>query len=129
METVEIIEHEEDDNMEELWACLFVIGLMTMDVITGYAQAVKNGSVSSSVMREGLFKKAGSIAVIILAVAVGHVGAYVGIDGRVCSAVAGFVIGMVAVMEITSVIENACSLNPDLPVAKLFSAFGVDKDD
>ena len=111
--------------MKELYACLFAVGLMGVDVLTGYAQAVKNACVSSSVMREGLFKKAGSIAVIILALAVGHAGALVGIDSTVCASVIGLVLAMVAVMELTSIIENICKLNPDLPVAKLFDLFGI----
>lgn len=111
--------------MEELYACLFAVGLMGADVLTGYAQAVKNACVSSSVMREGLFKKAGSITVIILALAVGHAGAFVGIDSTVCASVIGLVLAMVSVMELTSIIENICMLNPDLPVAKLFDLFGI----
>lgn len=115
--------------MEELYACLLIIGLMGLDVITGYAQAVKNACVSSCVMREGLFKKAGSITVVVLALAVGHIGGYAGIDPTVCTSVPTFIIGMVALMELTSIVENACALNPDLPVSKLFTAFGVDSND
>lgn len=115
--------------MEELYACLLIIGLMGLDVLTGYAQAVKNACVSSSVMREGLFKKAGSITVIILALAVGHAGALVGIDSAVCASVIGLVLAMVSVMELTSIIENICMLNPDLPITKLFALFGVGEPD
>lgn len=115
--------------MEELIMSSVLIGLMAADVATGYLAALKNNVVSSSIMREGLFKKSGTMCVLLLALAIEHVGVLVGIDSTVCLAVAGLVSAMIALMEVTSILENACVLNPDLPIAKLFAVFGVEKDD
>lgn len=115
--------------MQEVIMCSAVLGLMLADIAIGYGAAWKAGALSSSRMREGLFKKAGSIALMLLAVAVEHIGAYVGIDAGVCDAVAIGVCAMLAVMELTSCVENCCKLNPDLPVAKVFALFGLERDE
>lgn len=111
--------------MNELYAGAVCIGLMGADVLTGYLGALKNEAVSSSKMREGMFKKAGSVGILLLAYLVEHCGGYIGVGEAVCAAVYGFIVAMLAVMEITSILENACELNPDLPIARVFSAFGV----
>lgn len=113
----------------ELIMCGCVLGLMLADIAIGYGAAWKGGTLSSSKMREGLFKKAGSIALMLLAVAVEHVGVYVGIDASICTAVGVGVCTMLALMELTSCVENCCKLNPDLPVAKVFALFGIEGED
>lgn len=109
--------------------CCVVLGFVLGDVVVGYLAAVKSGTVSSSRMREGLFKKAGSILLMLTAVAVEHVGIYVGIDSAVCDGVAWITCGLLAVMELTSIVENICKLNPDLPIAKVFAIFGLEAQD
>ena len=115
--------------MQELVMCATVLGLMLADIVTGYVGACKQGSLSSSKMREGLFKKAGSLSLMLLGVAIEHVGVYVGVDATICAAIAVGICGMLAVMELTSCVENCCRLNPDLPVAKVFALFGLEGDD
>lgn len=115
--------------MEELIMSAVLIGLMAGDVATGYLAAVKNNEVSSSIMRQGLFKKTGTICVLLLALAIEHAGAMIGVSETVCSAIIGLVSAMIALMEITSILENACKLNPDLPIANLFAMFGVETND
>lgn len=109
--------------------CGVVLTLMVADVAIGYCSAWKAGELSSSKMREGLFKKAGSLFLMLLAVAVGHAGQYVGIEAEVCGAVSIGVCAMLALMELTSCVENCCKLNPDLPIARVFALFGLDGDD
>lgn len=115
--------------MDELYAGVIVIGLMAFDVLTGYLAALKNKSVSSSVMRTGVFKKAGSTGILLMAYLVAHLGGYIGFGDSICAAVYGFIVAMLAVMETTSILENICKLNEDLPITKIFSAFGVNEND
>lgn len=115
--------------MEEVVMCGVVLGFILGDVVGGYLAAVKSGTVSSSRMREGLFKKAGSVLLMLTSLAVEHVGIYVGIDSGVCEAVAWMTCGLLAVMELTSIVENICKLNPDLPIAKVFAIFGLEGHD
>ena len=112
----------------EIIMCGCVLGLVLADIILGYGAAWKNSELSSSIMREGLFKKAGSVALMLIAVAIGHAGVHVGIDSIVCDTVSAGVCLMLAIMELTSCVENCCKLNPDLPVAKVFALFGLSDD-
>lgn len=112
----------------EALMCLFVLALMLADIVSGCAAAVKGGTLSSSVFREGLWKKLGSCMVLLLAEAVGHWGIVVGFDEAVCSALGLGICALLAFMEVTSILENACSLNPDLPIRRVFALFGVDED-
>lgn len=109
--------------------CLFVLALMLGDVISGCAGAIKEGELSSSVFREGLWKKLGSCMVLLLAEAVEHWGIYVGFDEAICTALGLGICGLLAFMEVTSILENACMLNPELPIRRVFALFGVEEGD
>ena len=96
--------------------------LMGMDILLGLAGAVKDRDVQSSKMREGLWHKAGSIGLIVLAyileVAVDHVDLGLVFPGVL--AVCGYII----VMEVGSCLENLVILNPELkhnPVMQVFA--------
>lgn len=113
----------------EGYAALFVLVLMLGDIASGYIAAISTGTVSSKVMRTGLFKKFGSILVVALSFGIGHGGVYIGLAPEMCTGIVMAVCGVIGVMEVTSILENACILNPDLPIAKLFSMFGVEVDE
>ena len=96
--------------------------LMGMDILLGLAGAVKDRDVQSSKMREGLWHKAGSIGLIVLAyileVAVDHVDLGLVFPGVL--AVCAYII----VMEVGSCLENLVVLNPELrnnPIMKVFA--------
>ena len=96
--------------------------LMGLDILLGLAGAVKDKNVRSSRMREGLWHKAGSIGLIVLAyileVAVDHVDLGLVFPGVL--AVCGYII----VMEVGSCLENLVILNPELkhnPVMQVFA--------
>lgn len=112
----------------EVLMCGFVLALMLADIVSGVAGAVKEGRLSSSVFREGLWKKLGSCLVLALAMAVEHWGVFVGFDPAICSALGVGICALLAFMEVTSILENACALNPDLPMARIFALFGTDRE-
>lgn len=112
----------------EVIMCLAVFALMVLDIITGFLNAVKDGTVSSSVMREGLFHKFGSIVIVMLGMGIQYAGMYIGMDATVCACAGTGICGMVGVMEVVSVVENACRLNPELPIARIFAIIGVDAE-
>ncbi len=111
--------------MQDAYICGAVLAFILLDVISGFVAALKNNEVSSSVMREGLFKKCGSIMLVIAAVAVEHIGTYVGMDDSITVAIVLSVGALIVIMELTSVLENICKLNPDIPIAKVFDLFGI----
>ena len=119
--------------MEELaiqWQPIVVASvMMILDIVTGFAGAVKNQTVESGKMREGLWHKAGFFGLIALAfiyevaaVWMNFEADAVGLGATIpeLPAVSGACIFIVAT-EIVSVCENLCTLNPHiaaLPVIK-----------
>lgn len=110
-------------------ASAVVLALMALDILTGTINALSKQELCSAVMRGGIYKKFGSIVICALAAAISFGGSYIGMDPSVCGGVVGIIFGSIGIMEVISVIENACMLNPDLPLSRILMAFGVDKDD
>lgn len=96
-------------------------GFILMDMVTGIIKALKEKSFTSSVMREGLFHKTGSILCIVLGVLVDYAQTLIDLGVNVPVAVA--ICGYVILMEIGSIIENVCVINPEIAPDKLKSYF------
>lgn len=110
-------------------AVMIALVLMGLDILLGLAGAIKDKDVQSSKMREGLWHKAGSIGLIVLAyvleVAVDHVDLGVIFPGVV------IVCAYIILMEVGSCLENLVVLNPELrnnPIMKVFATREEDED-
>ena len=105
--------------------CAFVL----LDVVSGLAAAIKNKELSSSVMHEGLYNKLGEILLLVVAMFVASIlGVYpfteLGIPPEVMYLVALYI----TLMELISILENICKLNPSLPIAKILAIFDIEVD-
>ena len=100
---------------------------IALDFLTGIVKAFATNSFTSTKMREGLFHKVGLILCMILGglvdFAQGHLdlGAAVPVAAAICV--------YICLMEITSIIENVCKINPQIVPDKLISLFGGLKRD
>ena len=92
-----------------------------LDFITGLIKAFKEKNYCSSIMREGLFHKTGSILVIVFGWLVDYAQTF--IDLGVSIPVALSLCGYVVLMEIGSIIENVCIINPEIMPDKIKSYF------
>lgn len=92
-----------------------------LDLITGLIKAFKEKEYNSSVMREGLYHKCGSIIIIIVSVLVDF--AQKIIDIGVNLPVAIFVCSYIVLMEIGSIIENVGKINPKFVGSKITTYF------
>ena len=92
-----------------------------LDFITGLIKAFKNKEYTSSVMREGLYHKAGSIIVVVFGVLVDYAQGY--LDLGVSIPIALSICVYICLMEIGSIIENICIINPAILPDKLQSFF------
>lgn len=92
-----------------------------LDMLTGLCKAFKEKDYTSSVMREGLYHKFGSILCIVLAVLVDYAQGIV--DLGVTIPVALSVCGYIILMEVGSIIENVCKINPQIMPDKLKAYF------
>ena len=94
--------------------------MMVLDILTGFAGAAKDKAIESGKMREGLWHKAGFFGLIFLA-AVWEVGsvwlnaeaAGIGVTVPELPAV-GAVCTFIVAIEIVSILETLCDLNPDI---------------
>ena len=100
---------------------------IALDFLTGLIKALATSSFTSTKMRKGLFHKVGLILCMILGglvdFAQGHLdlGASVPVAAAICV--------YICLMEITSIIENVCKINPQLVPDKLAALFGGLKRD
>ncbi len=90
-------------------------------MITGLIKAFKEKAYTSSVMREGLFHKSGSIVCIVFATLVDYAQTLVDIGVTVPVAIS--VCAYIILMEIGSIIENLCKINPEILPDKLKNYF------
>ena len=108
--------------MKSTYILYIIVALfIVLDVITGLLKAFKNKDYSSTYMREGLYHKCGSILCIVFSSLVEYTQRYIdiGVNIPIIKAICGYII----IMEISSIIENICLLNPDILPDKLTQYF------
>lgn len=95
--------------------------MIVLDVVFGFAGAIKQKDVQSSKLRDGFWHKAGFMGLITLAYVIQYTAqhAELGFDVPSVMAVCVYVI----VTEVVSVFENLCVLNPNLVDSPLGAIF------
>ena len=89
------------------WAIATPLGLMILDILTGFLGAWKNKEIASSKMRDGLGKKCAELCYIAVG---GIFKCAFGID-----AILYFMVFYVIYMELVSLAENCDKLGVDMP--------------
>lgn len=94
---------------------------IVLDMVTGLVLAFKEKNYCSSIMREGLFHKCGSILCVVFATLIDYAQGFLdlGVNVPVTVGVCGYIV----LMEIGSIIENVCAVNPEIMPDKLKSYF------
>ena len=92
-----------------------------LDLITGVVKAFKEKNYTSTVMREGLYHKVGSILCLAFGILVDQAQLYLDLGVNIPVAIS--VCAYVVLMEIGSIIENVCAINPEILPDKLKSYF------
>lgn len=100
---------------------LIVALFIVLDMVTGLIKAFKEKAYTSTIMREGLFHKCGSVLCVAFGALVDYTQTLVDIGVNVPVAVSVCV--YIILMEIGSVIENICAINPDILPDKIKSFF------
>lgn len=99
-----------------------VFGFITLDFVTGLIYAFANKAFTSTKMREGLFHKVGLILCVVLGILVDYAQGY--LDLGITIPVAAAICTYISLMEIGSIVENICKINPELMPDKLSGFFG-----
>ena len=96
---------------------------IVLDFATGLTKAFATKTFTSTEMREGLFHKVALVLCMILGWLVDFAQGYLDLGVAVAICV------YICLMEITSIIENVCKINPDILPDKLADLFGGLKND
>lgn len=105
-----------------------IVGLfIVLDMATGLIKAFKQKSYTSTIMREGLFHKCGSILCVVFGALVDY--AQTIVDIGVIIPVGVSLCTYIIVMETGSVIENLCAINPQILPEKIKIFFSKLQED
>lgn len=96
-------------------------GFILLDMVTGIVKAFKEKAYTSSIMREGLFHKCGSLLCIVFGVLVDYAQNFLDLGVNIPVAVS--MCAYIVLMEIGSIIENVCKINPEIMPDKLKAYF------
>ena len=96
----------------ELVASAVVLAFMVIDFISGFLAAASEGDVDSGIMRQGLYRKFGTVCILFTAGVIDFAETIMplGFEAPVFYLTAAYII----LMEITSILENVVRLNPGL---------------
>lgn len=101
--------------------------LIIMDYGTGVANAIMHNQMSSEKMREGLWHKFAYIIVICTAVLIEWGAQWLDL-GFELPLVAPVLVS-IALIEITSILENCIKINPELKAYKVLNIFNKSQDE
>lgn len=104
---------------------IVTFGFICLDFVSGIIKAAKQKALNSTRMREGLFRKVALLLCMVLGEGIEV--AQTIIDLRFNVPVAGAICGYIIMMEILSITENICEINPDLKPDALRRIMGTDK--
>lgn len=99
-----------------------MFAFIALDFITGLFKALATQTFTSSKMRTGLFRKVGLILCVILGVLVDFAQGY--LDLGITVPVSAAICAYICIMEISSILENVCAINPNLLPGRLTALFG-----
>ena len=98
-----------------------------LDVVTGYVAAMRNGTLNSSVMREGLWNKTAEVLAILVSI-LAQMGVYIYGDGflgiQLDVPVITVICAYISIYELTSIVENIGKMNKAIG-EKLIVTFGI----
>lgn len=101
--------------------------LIIMDIVCGTVAAMRNRELCSSIAREGMYNKIGEAMFLFIGIIANEILAMPPFDGMGISPdIAYLVAAYIAWMELVSILENICKINPELPFAKILMMFNID---
>lgn len=103
--------------------------LIIMDIVCGTVAAMRNKELCSSIAREGMYNKIGEAMFLLIGIIANEILAMPPFDTLGISPDIAYLVGAyIAWMELVSILENICKINPELPFAKILLMFNIDVD-
>lgn len=106
---------------------VIVVAFILVDIVSGVLAAVYEKNLSSTVMREGLLRKAALVLILVVATLIdlGQGVLDLGFNVPFVPLASAYI----ALMEILSIFENVCKMNADLADSKLGKLIRATLDD
>lgn len=109
--------------------CIVCGILIIMDIVCGTVAAMRNKELCSSIAREGMYNKIGEAMFLLIGIIANEILAIPPFDGLGISPDIAYLVAVyIAWMEVVSILENICKINPELPFAKILMMFNIDVD-
>ena len=91
---------------------VIVLGFIVFDVLTGFIKGIAKEGINSTALRQGLFHKLSEILAVAGSAGLDYVVKYLelGVNVPLVESVSVYI----CVMELVSIIENICAINPQL---------------
>lgn len=103
--------------------------LIIMDIVCGTVAAMRNRELSSSIAREGMYNKFGETMLLLTGIIAHETLSMPPFDTLGISPdIAYIVAAYIAWMEMVSILENICKIDPELPFTKILMIFNIDVD-
>ncbi len=110
----------------DTWALFASLFFIATDYLTGIIKAIMQNNLSSRKMREGLGHKFAYLVLITIAYAIDTVNTHVSLGLPINVFIA--TVGGVCLIELTSILENVCEINPELKDKPFMKIFTTDSD-
>lgn len=113
-------------NNTTLWTLGAVLFFIAMDYLTGVLKAGVQHNLSSAKMREGLMHKLAYILILILSQAIDifNIHTQLGLPLNVLTVTSAGI----SLIELTSIVENLCEINPEIANKGFMKIFDTVKD-
>lgn len=105
----------------DMWCIIAVTFFIIVDYVTGVAKAVMTDTLSSKKMREGLGHKFAYAVLVIVAWFIDMINLHVDLGLPV--SVFACTVGGISLIELTSILENITTINPELADAPFMQIF------
>ena len=110
------------------WGIVIVLAFIAFDILTGFVKGAVRGSLSSTVMRRGLYHKLAFVLALAFAALVQFATLHFDLPrelGAVFPAICLYLI----LTEIVSILENLVEINPELANNRFLGLFGRKEGD
>lgn len=103
--------------------------LILMDIVCGTVAAMRNRELSSSIAREGMYNKFAEVMFLLTGIIANETLSMPPFDTLgISPGIAYIVAAYIAWMEMVSILENICKIDPELPFTKILMIFNIDVD-
>lgn len=113
--------------MEQGIYVAIVAGAIVFDLISGLLKAFATKTVSTTVMRQGLYHKSAILLVVLLAIGCEYATAFIDLGFTFGGKLVVGVTTIICLMEVMSILENLADINPDIRASKIMSFFSSSK--